>query len=691
VSEERGWSWYWLCVAAWAAMMGAWAGAADVLGMPDFTLRCGAVLVGAFPVAYYLHFTRLSRGLVNGVVLAAACGLGLIELFRSWLPLAWEAVNSLGGSYRLLISCFLWVMVWRSFAVRTEREMLETTLPVGSVLLLTLVSDPGVVGVGAAAVALLGCVALMAGTHEASWARPPRRVRALASAAAARSQGANSWPTVYLIGLLTALAATQGLKPVDLTAWVGRELQMKLSRLLVGLMLRGERAYLSAEPRLLLGPPAPSSNQVLLEIQTTSPANWRLRAYTVYDGRGWSSRPERGRKARPVGVGLWELPLSPGLGKAPWGERVVCKVTARVPIGGTAPALFWPRWLRTEVPMGAHNIRVDDAGSLWLSRYLRPGDSYEIVAVRPSAGLEPKSLAPALRQECLALPPQFPDKVRRLAAQVAAGKAGVRAKVAALETYLRSGYTYDPAPPGPPPYQDAVAFFLFESHRGYCVHFASALALMCRSLGIPARVVSGFLEGEAEEGTHTYLVRARDAHAWAEVFVPGDGWVEVDPTPPRPLTVGERAAQVWDQLSRAVEEAAVAVGTWAVRNWMATVSIIALLTGLGWLGQRWKWQQLLALELPQAPPGEQIARAYRQMVRWLELAGEAVPLAATPLEIAGRLGEEWGAAREAAMRVARAYTWVLFSGRAPSWAQAREAVDAARQVRAQWLLLRRQA
>lgn len=105
--------------------------------------------------------------------------------------------------------------------------------------------------------------------------------------------------------------------------------------------------------------------------------------------------------------------------------------------------------------------------------------------------------------------------------------------VVAIETWFRStgGFRYDEQPPpsgaGLPP----LASFVAESKRGYCQHFAGAMALMLRMLGIPARVAAGFTSGEREDGGWT--VTDHDAHAWVEAWFPGFGWLPFDPTPGR--------------------------------------------------------------------------------------------------------------------------------------------------------------
>jgi hypothetical protein len=106
-----------------------------------------------------------------------------------------------------------------------------------------------------------------------------------------------------------------------------------------------------------------------------------------------------------------------------------------------------------------------------------------------------------------------------------------------VEAYLRANYTFALDVPAPAPRRDAIAHFLFEERRGYFDHFASSMAVMLRSVGIPARVSVGFALDDAafDATTRRYLVSERSAWAWPEVYFPGLGWVEFNPTPTRGL------------------------------------------------------------------------------------------------------------------------------------------------------------
>lgn len=104
----------------------------------------------------------------------------------------------------------------------------------------------------------------------------------------------------------------------------------------------------------------------------------------------------------------------------------------------------------------------------------------------------------------------------------------------ALEAWLRANITYSETIPVPPANQDAVDWVLFDLRRGYCNYYASAMVVMLRTMGIPARMAAGFAQGEWDAAENAYVVREKDAHTWVEVYFPGYGWVEFEPTAAQP-------------------------------------------------------------------------------------------------------------------------------------------------------------
>jgi protein-glutamine gamma-glutamyltransferase len=130
----------------------------------------------------------------------------------------------------------------------------------------------------------------------------------------------------------------------------------------------------------------------------------------------------------------------------------------------------------------------------------------------------------------LQLPAGLDRRIPDLAREITKNAQTPFDKALRIETYLRTRFGYTLNLTGKPG-QDPLAHFLFETRAGHCEYFASAMAIMLRTLGIPSREVNGFLPGEYNDLGGDYIVRASDAHSWVEVYFPGNGWQVFDPTP----------------------------------------------------------------------------------------------------------------------------------------------------------------
>jgi hypothetical protein len=166
---------------------------------------------------------------------------------------------------------------------------------------------------------------------------------------------------------------------------------------------------------------------------------------------------------------------------------------------------------------------------------LRPGSRYKIVSLLPDDG--PARLAmsgtsyPKKVLEAYTQTHSLDDSpARRLAERITRKCTNPYEKAIAIESYLSRAYVYDTEAPAAPYSADAVEYFLFDAKRGYCVAFASAMVIMLRHVGVPARLATGFVNGTYDPLSRNYRVRERDLHAWAEVYFPNCGWVAFDPS-----------------------------------------------------------------------------------------------------------------------------------------------------------------
>ena len=184
---------------------------------------------------------------------------------------------------------------------------------------------------------------------------------------------------------------------------------------------------------------------------------------------------------------------------------------------------------------------LPDVSSLKPAGHLSNGDAYSVtgsvsvasIDVLRGAGTEYPSWVKA---RYLDLPRDLPRRVRFKAQEVTRSTGTPYDDAAAIEKYLRT-FPIDYNVPAAPAGQDSVDYFLFDAQRGYFDYHASAMAVMLRSLGIPARVATGYVvDPLARQGdSDTFKLTERNAFAWPEVYFPGAGWVEFSPTPSQPL------------------------------------------------------------------------------------------------------------------------------------------------------------
>jgi transglutaminase-like putative cysteine protease len=263
---------------------------------------------------------------------------------------------------------------------------------------------------------------------------------------------------------------------------------------------------------------------------------WRSTTYDTYVGAGWvtSSAPPQQVDAN--------TPLIPGLLD---GYKLVhLDVNMLEPEG----KLFWSGILfSTGIPFTA-NWRVRPQSSLFADQStllegdmfaaLSSADSYEADAYVPLISVEDMRAASTeypdgIRERYLALPRSVPARVHDLTREITEGAATAYDKAKAIEAYLRT-YPYDLGVPAPPEDQDVADYFLFDLKKGYCDYYATAMVVLARASGLPARFVSGYASGSYDAPNAQYVVRELHAHSWAEVYFPDIGWVEFEPTAAQP-------------------------------------------------------------------------------------------------------------------------------------------------------------
>jgi transglutaminase-like putative cysteine protease len=146
------------------------------------------------------------------------------------------------------------------------------------------------------------------------------------------------------------------------------------------------------------------------------------------------------------------------------------------------------------------------------------------------------SAYPAWVTSYLQLPAEVPDRLRRESRRIIAEATNPYDAAINIQQYLRT-FTYSTKVPVPPAGRDWVSFLVFESKEGYCDYFATGMTVMLRAVGIPARVASGYVTGDWDASTQSYVATEHHAHSWTEVYFPGYGWITFEPSANRPAPV----------------------------------------------------------------------------------------------------------------------------------------------------------
>lgn len=273
-----------------------------------------------------------------------------------------------------------------------------------------------------------------------------------------------------------------------------------------------------------------SSDQVIMKIRSPRPLLWRGRVYNYYNGYGWNEAAyDDHQHLKPKLRGDIALPMRVERQSEPVIEQVQAITPASNFFSSGVP-------YRLRFSGQGHDLIVDPRMGIVTTEEIESGTLYTIESwvknVPPSILRNAETKPPASEDEWNLDVSCVPLEVRALALEVTRHATTPYAKAEAIAHYLAERCTYSLQVPVVPLDQDAVAFFLFQSRQGACDLFASAFAILCRCVGIPSRIVTGFISSDDYDESGWLIVRERQAHAWAEIEIPPYGWVAFDPTPP---------------------------------------------------------------------------------------------------------------------------------------------------------------
>jgi len=215
----------------------------------------------------------------------------------------------------------------------------------------------------------------------------------------------------------------------------------------------------------------------------------------------------------------------------------------------------------------------------------------------------------------LKLPDTVPDRVLALAREVTQAARTPYDRALAIEAYLRT-FPYTLEVEAPPVGRDVADYFLFTAKKGYCDYYASAMVVLARAVGLPARIVVGYASGDYDAQTAEYIVRQGNAHSWAEIYFAGVGWVEFEPTAGQPTLVrqGDESAPASPPGLPASQQAI----SWLKARWLALVAsiggqLLIAVSGVVLLFILWQLGEVGFLFL--TPSQRAVSRMYARMER----------------------------------------------------------------------------
>ncbi len=398
-------------------------------------------------------------------------------------------------------------------------------------------------------------------------------------------------PAAVLFLLVTVLAMGAGRLMYDLSPnlyGAAGKLSSRWSRLLsAGYRMPGGGLWVGGGPAYL-------TEEVVMTVRSERPALWRSQVYDTYEGQSWFIRNRPSTTLHQATDGWYNVSDRQSLRGTPVKQQITLCVESPCITAAAQPAtiaLFHP------VLGGPHPalLTYQPAGPIYIAPFLPRGSSYEVVSILPD--FSPEQLRAAgtdypeegfaelyIGQVSLAAQASLSALVERITSDAPTPYD----KALRIRQFLEQDYLYTQLPPVTPRNADAAVYFLLSSKRGDCSQFATAMTVMCRLAGLPARIATGYSTGEYDLDSGAYLVRGKHAHAWAEVYFPRYGWVPFDPQAPARFEE-QTLASLWrGGHFRLALATIVRTGTFALGGLALVALLAAMFVNFNLLGTWWR-------------------------------------------------------------------------------------------------------
>lgn len=546
-------------------------------------------------------------------------------------------------------SLVIWLLaIWGSWGIRRYENPILATLPAGVVLggALSYVGGDAKV-----LILFVGCLLLL--MSLTSHYLRERRWQALPLPFSEELRfDVSGWSIFITLSLMLAALILPNLSIRNLISWIESSGgQGSQSQKLVDPVSFGDALGLVANPspippsafdvartpglprKHLLGSGPELGEQVVMVVSVEDPVPqamaryyWKSLTYDQYNGQGWETGETREIRYSEGEVAFSEISAN---------QRIIRQtISASEHLGGlvfasgtlvTVNRDFVVAWRDTGDEM------VDQFGAVLPETRYKVDSAVATIGVsqlRESDGNIPGWVSNGY----LALPDTIPERVIQLAHQLVENQSNPYGKALAIEEYLRT-YPYNLNIEVPPAGKDVADYFLFDLRQGYCDYYATAMVVLARTVGLPARLAVGYASGIYDRANQRYIVTAADAHSWVEIYFPEFGWIPFEPTAGQPaLEREEFLPEIPQDLNGKLNPFP---SKWARLVRLGSIvlggGVILLIIGFGiW----WKMDDWL---LSRKPPQEAIAVIFQNIYRSGRRFGFTPGSELTPYEYTARL------------------------------------------------------